>query len=82
MQLVSNFIFASFATDGCDYLEGVHGAIVTNKTIDLIDSLGINTEDYIEKFNTYELHKRLGTLIEGPLSGTNCSDVYVLVFIK
>ena len=32
--------------------------------------------------DTFYLHERLGTLIKGPTTGTNCSDVYIFLFQK
>ena len=79
---IPNFVFASYATDGCDYIEGVRGAIISDITLDLIKSKNIDINHYIDSFNTYHLHEQLSTLIKGPKSGTNCSDVYVFIFYK
>lgn len=79
---IPSFLFASYATDGCDYIEGVHGAIISDITIDLIKSKNIDIDYYINSFNTYYLHKKLSTLITGKKSGTNCSDIYVFLFYK
>jgi glycerate 2-kinase len=79
---IPNFVFASYATDGCDYIEGVHGAIISNITLERIKSKNIDTNYYIDSYNTYHLHEQLSTLIKGPKSGTNCSDVYVFIFYK
>ena len=82
LKNIDNFVFTSYATDGCDYIEGVHGALITNETINMINNSKINVSDYIKQFNTFYLHERLGTLIKGPTTGTNCSDVYIFLFQK
>ena len=50
---IPSFVFASYATDGCDYIEGVHGAIISDITIDLIKSK--NRYRFLHKFIQYIL---------------------------
>lgn len=77
-----SFAFASFATDGCDYIEGVRGSIITNKTVSRVKREKIDVERYIRNYNTFYLHKRLNSLLMGGMTGTNVSDVYIFLFEK
>jgi len=77
-----NFEFLAISSDGCDYLNGVHGALITNKHIEKIYSESINIDYYINNFNTNELHDKIGSLIKGPMTGTNVNDFYLFYFEK
>jgi len=79
---LTNVLFCSYATDGCDFLTGVRGAMVSDKTVKTINDMDIDLQQYIKSFDTYHLHEKLGTLIKGDLTGTNCSDLYIFLWQK
>jgi glycerate-2-kinase len=70
-----NTVFASADSDGVDFIRGVAGAIIDDKTGDLAKKEDI--EDYIIKNNTFFLHEKLGTLIYSEPTGTNVGDLSV-----
>ena len=78
----NNFEFLAVASDGCDFLNGVHGALITDKHVKKINSLSIDINNYIKNFNSYELHEKIGSLIKGPMTGTNVNDFYLFYFEK
>jgi glycerate 2-kinase len=78
----NNFEFLAISSDGCDFINGVHGAIISDKHLKIIDSMELNIHDYISKFNSYELHNKIGSLIKGPMTGTNINDFYLFYFEK
>ena len=78
----NNFEFIAISSDGCDFINGVHGAIISDKHLKIIDSMELNIHDYISKFNSYELHNKIGSLIKGPMTGTNINDFYLFYFEK
>jgi len=81
-ELDENFAFTALATDGVDYLDGVHGAFFDNSFISKIRHLRAEIDRELIARNTYSIHKLLGTLILGEKTGTNLSDFYLFSFIK
>ena len=78
----TNFAFASFATDGQDFIKNIHGAMISDDNLKYIDDHNIDVTEYIYNYDSFNLHTQLGTLLKGDLSGTNCSDLYTLGFMK
>ena len=76
------FEFAAVASDGCDYISGCQGAIISDVVMAEIEKSGIDYQSYIEATDTFHLHNKLGTLIKGGYTGTNVSDFYILLFEK
>jgi glycerate 2-kinase len=67
---------ASAGTDGSDYLPDVAGAIVDNETLLRATSKGLEVREYIERFDSNTLFKKIGrSLIITGNTGTNVSDV-------
>ena len=77
-----NFVFASFATDGQDFKKNIHGAIISDESLKIVNENNLTIEEYIKVFDTFNLHTKLDSLLRGGLSGTNCSDLYIFVFSK
>jgi glycerate 2-kinase len=77
-----NFFFSAIATDGMDYLDGVHGAFYNSEMKNSINENNKFISSYINDSNTYEVHKMIGSLIEGPKTGTNMSDFFIFSFHK
>ena len=82
LKKYDNFEFLAISSDGCDFLDGVHGALIGDDQIKKIDSFPIDVNSYIYNFNSYDLHKQIGSLVEGPMTGTNVNDYYLFYFEK
>lgn len=78
LALFQKFVFTAVATDGCDFIKGVHGAWVDHNTLSRAKALKLDLESSLEMTQSYEAHAALGTLIEGGFTGTNVSDFYLL----
>jgi len=74
------WVMASVGTDGADYLSEVAGAIVDNNTLKVARQKGLEVEDYINSYDTFNLFKELGSsLIVIGDTGTNVGDVMVYI---
>ena len=82
LKKFNNFEFLAIASDGCDFLNGVHGALIKDEQIEKTNSVSINVNDYINNYNSYELHVKIGSLIKGSMTGTNVNDFYLFYFEK
>ncbi len=72
------WVAASAGTDGSDYLPDVAGAVVDNETILRATAKGIDVREYIDRFDSNTLFKKIGrSLIITGSTGTNVSDVMV-----
>ncbi|KKQ02735.1 MAG: hypothetical protein US12_C0026G0010, partial [Parcubacteria group bacterium GW2011_GWA2_36_24] len=76
-----NSVFISFASDGMDNTAGA-GAIVDKKTIEKIAKLGLNVDDYLERFDSYPVFQKSGDLIITGPTGANVSDLMILLTKK
>jgi glycerate-2-kinase len=77
-----DFSFLAIASDGVDFLEGVHGAFYDST---MKEDVKINLQFIIKEIkncNTYEVHKKLNTLVQGGVTGTNMSDFFLFSFEK
>ena len=71
-------VFISFASDGMDNSD-VAGAIVDKNTIEKIEKLGLNIDDYLDSFNSYSIFQKSGdVIITGP-TDANVSDLMILL---
>lgn len=77
-----DFFFSAIATDGVDYLDGVHGAFYSNGMKPLIDSNRNFIISRTHNSDSYAVHKMMGSLLEGPKTGTNMSDFFLFSFHK
>lgn len=71
----------SAGTDGIDGPTDAAGAIVDEQTIGQARQKGLNPEEYLQKNDSYNFHKKMGTLLKTGPTGNNLMDV-VLVSIK
>ncbi len=76
----NNFSLGCFSTDGCDFIKGVHGAYIDDGVIDKIVEKKIDYNKYLDETNTYHLHKKTKSLLEGDYTGNNFSDFYVFIY--
>ncbi len=70
------WVVASVGSDGSDYLPDAAGAMVDNRSLDSAKAAGLDVEDYIERFDSNTLFKKMGRslIVTGP-TGTNVSDI-------
>jgi glycerate-2-kinase len=74
-------VFISFASDGMDNSD-VAGAVVDKNTIEKAKKIGLNAQDYSERFDSYNFFQKTGDLIiTGPTSA-NVSDLMILLTKK
>jgi glycerate-2-kinase len=74
------WLVASVATDGSDYLPGVAGAIVDGSSLRSAHEKGLNVNAYIERFDSNSLLAEIGgSLIKMDNSGTNVADVILYI---
>ncbi len=71
-------VFISLASDGIDNSD-VAGAVVDKHTLEKVEKLGLNTEDYLNRFDSYNFFKQTGdSIVTGP-TGANVSDIMILL---
>jgi len=70
---------ASMGTDGLDGSTDAAGAIVDGHSLELALSEGLDAEAYLRENDSYAYFQRLGDLIVTGPTGTNVSDILVLV---
>lgn len=74
----ANSVFISLASDGIDNTD-VAGAVVDIHTLEKIEKLSLNSEDYLNRFDSYNFFKQTGdSIITGP-TGANVSDLMILL---
>lgn len=71
-------VFVSFASDGMDNSD-VAGAIVDKNTVEKIEKLGLNVDDYLDGFNSYLIFQKSGDMIVTGPTGANVSDLMILL---
>ena len=64
----SRHVFIGFATDGADFIDGVHGAYYES-WVKLDGRTKLDLGNAIDTTNTYQWHAQQGTLITGPKLG-------------
>ena len=80
-MLGQNSVFISFASDGLDNSD-VAGAIVDENTAEKSGKLGLNVDDYLDRFDSYNFFQKTGDrIITGP-TGANVSDLMILLTKK
>jgi len=76
------FSFVAIATDGMDFMEGVHGAFFDSSRSDEIkNNYDLINQSILDR-TTYNIHRKFNTLIEGKITGTNMADFYLFAFEK
>lgn len=79
LKTMPHFTFIAFASDGCDFVHGVHGAWISDETVGRLRTLGIDHRDALARTATHDLHNALGTLLLGDYTGTNVNDLYLCI---
>ena len=71
--------FASCASDGVDFLDGVAGGIVDWRTSEIIKNKKIDINKHLETHNSYNFLKKVNGLISmGIGTGTNVCDIQIV----
>jgi glycerate 2-kinase len=70
-------VFVATASDGRDYVEGVGGAWVSERTLSRIGEVGLDWSRVARTHDTNPALRALGQLIEGGHTGWNLCDLYV-----
>jgi glycerate 2-kinase len=78
---VKGCVVASLGTDGVDGPTDAAGAIVDCCTIFRAQRLGLDVEDFLKRNDSYNFFKSLGDLIVTGPTGTNVSDLFVIVVL-
>lgn len=73
--------FISFASDGMDNSDAT-GAVVDINTIKKGEELGLNVEDYLNRFDSYNFFQKTRDLIITGKTGANVSDLMILLTKK
>jgi glycerate 2-kinase len=77
MSKIPGSVVMGFGSDGQDYLKGIAGACIDDKTYTKAKKMMHN---YLKNNDSYHLHKKLGTLIKSPNQTINVGDI--IVFFK
>ena len=68
----------SLATDGEDGLTGATGTIVDGNTRRRASQMGMDTQAFLDRNDSYSFFERLNLLIQPRPTGTNVNDLYFL----
>ena len=80
MKYNGDWLVASFATDGSDFINKVGGAIADSHSLAQVKKKSIDVKCYLKKFNSYNLFKKIGgSLLLSKDTGTNVGDVTLFI---
>ncbi|MEI8174468.1 MAG: DUF4147 domain-containing protein [bacterium] len=74
-------VFISFASDGMDNSDSA-GAVVDKNTLEKAKELGLDIDDYLSRFDSYNFFQKSGDLIMTGATGANVSDLMILLTKK
>jgi glycerate-2-kinase len=82
MKLIDlDSVFISFGSDGMDNSDAA-GAIVDKNTIEKVEKLGLDVNDYSVRFDSYNFFQKTGDLIFTGPTGANVSDLMIFLTKK
>ncbi len=76
-----NSVLILLASDGMDNSDA-GGAIIDKNTLEKLQKSGLNIDDYIDRFDSYPVFKKLGDVIMTGPTGANVSDLMILLTRK
>ena len=76
-----NSVLIPLASDGMDNSDAA-GAIIDKNTIDKIKKLGLDVDDYLNRFDAYPVFQKSGDMIMTGPTGANVSDLMILLTKK
>jgi glycerate 2-kinase len=75
---INDWVFASLASDGRDFLKGIAGAIVDGNTLRRARAEDVDFDKYVADYDTNTMFKKIGqSLIKTDETGTNVGDLVV-----
>ena len=77
----NNSVFIALASDGMDNSDAA-GAIIDKSTLEKIEKLGIDIDDYLERYDAYPVFQKSGDMIMTGPTGANVSDLMILLTKK
>ena len=77
-KITGDSVFLPFASDGMDNSDA-SGAIVDEKTLEKIKKSGLNVDDYLARFDSYNFFQKIGDMITTGPTGANVSDLMILL---
>lgn len=81
LHLPDNFVFISAASDGIDNTEAA-GAICDRNTMETADKLHLDPNEFILENDSYNFFTKIGDYILTGPTGSNVSDLYILLAYK
>jgi len=79
MRSLDNMLIASLDTDGEDGTTEAAGAMVENSTVTTARAKGLDPRMALKRHDTYPFLRETGDLIQTGPTGTNVSDLYLLL---
>ena len=76
-----NSVFISLASDGVDNSD-VAGVVIDKNTKDKAQKLGLDIDDYLEHFDSYSFFEQTKDMINTGPTGSNVSDLMILLTKK
>jgi len=76
-NLKGKWTIASVGTDGSDFMDNVAGGIADAHSLEIISQKGLNIEEHLEKYDTYNILRQIDGLIYTDDTGTNVGDIVV-----
>ena len=76
-----NSVFIPFASDGMDNSD-VAGVVIDKNTIEKVEKLDLNVDDYLKRFDSYTFFQKTGDMIMTGPTGANVSDLMILLTKK
>jgi glycerate-2-kinase len=71
-------VFISYASDGADNSDAA-GAVVDQSTIEKVEKLGLDVNDYSTRFDSYNFFEKTGDIIFTGPTDANVSDLMILL---
>ncbi len=76
-----NSVLVPLASDGMDNSDAA-GAVIDKTTIDKVKKLGLDVDDYLDRFDAYPAFQKSGDMIMIGPTGSNVSDLMILLTKK
>ena len=76
-NLNENWAIASVSTDGSDFMDNVAGGIIDNHSSNLLKKPVLNAQNYLERYDTYNILRQIDGVVFTDDTGTNVGDIAV-----
>ena len=82
MKIVDeNSVFIPLASDGMDNSDSA-GVVIDKNTLEKVEKLGIDLDDFLDRFDAYSAFEKSGDMIMTGPTGANVSDLMILLTKK